>query len=849
MAARHEARPLAAYRKKRSADRTPEPFDSGVPRPHLFVVQEHQARRRHFDLRLEWNGVLLSWAVPKGPSLDPAEKRLAVQVEDHPTDYADFEGSIPEGNYGAGAVIVWDKGRWQPVEDPARGLESGKLLFDLFGYKLRGRFTLVRTRRRGAREPSNEWLLIKKPDAFATSDVPSALSVHSGLDVAARAAGVSLEPALVQEAAEAGATRMHVSIDDVQPMLATPWPDPFASPEWLFEIKYDGYRALAARDGDRVRIVYRSGREATARYPEIASALAALPVGHAIFDGELVVAGPDGRPSFAGLQNRARVNEREAARAAVATPATYWIFDLLALGDLDLRPLPLGDRKSLLARLVPPLGPLRLAPHWVARGTDVYREIERLGFEGMLAKRIDAPYRGRRDAAWRKIRASRTADFAIVGMSPQRGARTGFGALHLAARDGASLRYVGRVGSGLGEQQLRALEATLARDLRETPACTGNTPKGRGNRWVEPRLLAEVRFVEWTPDRQLRQPVFLRVRDDVPIAACEAVPDAAPEADPEPALAPLPEVETGVNPATREVNLTNLDKLFWPAEGLTKGDLIAYYRAISRWMLPYLADRPLVMTRHPDGIEGKSFFQKDAPSWAPGWLRTVTLYSEQSGRDIHYFVCEDADALAYVANMGAIALHVWSSRVARIAKPDWCVLDIDPKGAPFAGAVAIARSIHAIADAIALPHFIKTSGSEGLHVLIPLGGRMTFQQARQLAEAIGRVVVAELPDIATLERQPRKRAGKVYIDTLQNGHGKLLVAPFSVRALPGAPVSMPLRWSEVNARLDPRRFTLRNAVARMRRLGDDPLRQVLGPAPEFSAALGRLSERLRTSGV
>lgn len=845
VAARHEATPLAAYRQKRSADRTPEPFGSGPPRPHLFVVQEHRARRRHFDLRLEWKGVLLSWAVPKGPSLDPSEKRLAVRVEDHPTDYADFEGSIPEGNYGAGAVIVWDKGRWLPIEDPEAGLENGKLLFDLFGYKLRGRFTLVRTRRRGPREASNEWLLIKKPDAFATTAAASPLSVHSGLDVDARAAGASPEPALLRTATRAGATRGRVALAEVRPMLATPWPEPFSSPEWLFEIKYDGYRALAAHGDVGARIVYRSGGDETARFPEIAAALAALPVSRAIFDGELVVAGPDGRPSFSLLQNRAHASATEAARAAVESPATYWIFDLLALGDRDLRPLPLVRRKALLARIVPPLGPLRLAPHWVERGREVYREIERLGFEGMIAKRLDAPYRGRREASWRKIRSVRTADFAIVGTSPPRRARSGIGALHLAARDGKQLRYVGRVGSGFGAQQLRALEAALARDLRETPACVGDIPKGRGNRWVEPRLLAEVRFAEWTPDQQLRQPVFVRLRDDKPVAECEAVPDAEPGPAPARSSRSDPPAESAGNPGPRLLNLTHLDKVFWPRDDITKGDLIGYYRSIAPWMLPYLADRPLVMTRHPDGIDGKSFFQKDAPAWAPEWIRTVTLYSEQSGRDIHYFVCENADALAYVANMGAIALHVWSSRVAHLARPDWCILDLDPKGAPFAGAVAIARAIHALTEAIGLPSFVKTSGSEGLHVLLPLGGRMNFEQSRHLAEAIGRVIVTELPDVATLERQPRKRGGKVYVDTLQNGHGKLLVAPFAVRPLPGAPVSMPLRWSEVNARLDPKRFTLRNAVARMKRLGDDPLRGVLGAAPDLSAALGRLAARIR----
>jgi bifunctional non-homologous end joining protein LigD len=851
MARRNEADRLAAYRAKRSAAKTPEPFGSTAARPHLFVVQEHHARRQHFDLRLEWRGVLLSWAVPKGPSLDPAQRRLAVQVEDHPLDYADFEGRIPEGNYGAGAVIVWDKGRWIPVEDPEAGLAEGKLLFDLFGHKLRGRFTLVRTRggRGAARsEPSKEWLLIKKPDTFASRAPLEPRSVHSGLTAEERAANVSREETIARAAA--GAVARRVDAARLRPMLAQPWREPFSDPAWLFEIKYDGYRVIAESDAGAARLFYRSGLEVSARFPEVAVALAALPVQHAVLDGEIAVTDASGRPRFQRLQGRAHATPREAARAAVESPATLWAFDLLAIGDLDLRPLPLIERKRLLAQLLPPVGPVRAAPHWRERGGDVYREIERLGFEGMVAKRADAPYKAGRDPAWRKLRALRTGDFAIVGMSPPRGARTGFGSLHLAARDGKSLRYAGAVGSGFSEAQLRALHGELARDERDTPACTGEVPRGPGHHWVEPRLLAEVRYTEWTSAGHLRQPVFLRLRDDKGLADCDEFPREADEtatAPEETAPAPLAPARKVEEP--RDLRLTNLDKVFWPADGTTKGDLIAYYRAVAPWLLPYLADRPLVLTRYPDGIDGKSFFQKDAPSWAPEWIRTETLWSDTGGREIHYFVCDDVDQLVYVANMGAIPLHVWSSRVATLARPDWCILDIDPKGAPFAGALAIAREIRALTEEIELPSFAKTSGSEGLHVLIPLGGLATYEQSRRLAELIGHVIVARLPDVTTLARLPRAREGKIYLDTLQNGHGKLLVAPFSVRPLAGAPVSMPLRWSEVNARLDPKRFTLRNAVARLEKLGADPLRPVLDTKPDLAAALGRLAARIERDGL
>jgi len=838
-------RALSAYRAKRSADRTPEPFGAASARPRLFVVQQHGARRLHYDLRLEWNGVLWSWAVPKGPSLDPAEKRLAVQVEDHPVDYADFEGVIPEGNYGAGAVIVWDIGRWTPVEDPDLGLERGKLLLDLAGYKLRGRFTLVRTGGRRSAKPGKEWLLIKKADAFAApGEPPDEHSVLSGLTLAELAEGPRREAALARAAGRLGATRRRVSGDEVGPMLAQPWEKAFSGPGWLFEVKYDGYRAIAAREAGRdgargeARLRYRSGRDATASWPELAAALAALPYSRIVLDGELVVLDAEGRPSFQRLQKRAQIRgAAEARRAAVESPATYFAFDLLALGDLDLRPLPLVERKRLLERALPGRGPLRVAPHFAARGQEVFQEIARLGFEGMVAKRADSPYRAGRSPAWRKIRIRPTHDFAIVGMSAPRGSRAGFGALHLAARRGSTLRYVGRVGSGFSDAQLAELRRALDPLRRPTAACENAPKAARGDVWVEPRLVCEVRYTQVTADGSLRQPVFVRLRDDKTAAEIDDLPGLSGPAE-EPESAPAEREDPQPD---RVVPFTNLEKVFWPDEGYTKGDLIDYYRGIAPWLLPYLRDRPLVLTRYPDGIAGKSFFQKDAPRWAPGWLRTETLWSEQSGREIHYFVCDDVESLLYVANMGTIPLHVWSSRIASLQRPDWSILDLDPKGAPFAHVVEVARTLHEICEAIRLPSFVKTSGSAGLHVLLPLAGRLTFEQSRTLAELLARAAVDRLPAIATLARPLRARGGRVYVDTGQNGHGKLLAAPFSARPLAGAPVSMPLRWSEVGARLDPARFTIRSAAGRMRRLGADPLRPVLDAAPDLVAALERLS--------
>jgi bifunctional non-homologous end joining protein LigD len=830
---------LAEYRRKRAADRTPEPFGARGARPRLFVVQQHAARRIHHDFRLEWNGVLLSWAVPRGPSLDPSAKRLAVRVEDHPLDYADFEGVIPEGNYGAGAVILWDRGRWTPVEDVEAGLAKGKLLFDLEGYKLRGRYTLVRTGGK-AKAEGRDWLLIKKPDAWARPGAEGAgnlpeESILSGLTLREMREGSERAARCREALARLGAPRREVHAKQVRPMLAEARDAPFSAPGWLFEPKYDGYRIVAGVRGKEARLFTRRGEDATATFPEVTAALAALPYRDFVLDGELVALDGDGRPSFARLQRRARLRRRaDAERGSVELPVTYFAFDLVAFEGFDLRPLPLAERKRLLEPLLPRRGPVRFAPAFAGRGEDVYAEATRLGLEGVVAKRADSRYEGRRSGAWLKVRRLRSDDFVVVGFTAPARSRAGFGALHLGAYAGGRLVWCGRVGSGFTERDLRELRARLDALARPTPACDIPTREARGGRFVEPRLVCEVRYTEWTEDGLLRQPVFVRLREDKRPEEC-AHPTGGTDAggDPEP-----PAREPPV--AAREIAFTNLDKVFWPGDGITKGDLIAYHRDVAPWLLPYLRDRPLVLTRYPDGIAGKSFFQKDAPAWAPEWVRTERMWSEHGGREISYFVCDDLEALLWVVNLGTIPLHVWSSRVATLAQPDWCILDLDPKGAPFAHVVEVARALHALCDEAGLPCFVKTSGSTGLHVLVPLGRRLTYEQSRSLAAVLAGLVVQRLPERATVARALSARRGRVYVDTGQNGHGRLLAAPFCVRPLPGAPVSMPLRWSEVTPRLDVARFTLRTALARLRRLGEDPLRPVLDTSPAWLPALERL---------
>ncbi len=841
---------LEAYRAKRSLERTPEPAGTvahdGAGRGRLFVVHQHAARRLHFDLRLEMEGVLRSWAVPKGPSYDTAEKRLAVHVEDHPLEYGDFEGMIPAGNYGAGAVIVWDRGEWIPHGDPLEGLAKGKLLFELRGYKLRGMWTLVKIKK-----SEKDWLFIKERDAWAATD-PEELppqSVLSGLTVEELGEGGDRGEVIRRELARLGAPRRTLDIKAVKLMLAETAERAFSREGWLFEPKLDGYRILAARVGGESRLVTRNGNDCATSFPEILRAVAALPFDRVVFDGEVVTLDDEGRPSFQRLQGRARLSRPiDIRHAAINTPAIYYGFDLLGFEDFDLRPLPLADRKAVLRRVLPPVGALRFLEHVEDEGEALYREAERLGLEGVVAKKADAPYKGGRSPAWLKVRSRLTDDFVVVGFTAPKGSRGGFGALQLANYADGALTYAGRAGSGFSDKQLSEAKRALEAQKRRDPPCTGPIQGAKETTWVEPTMVCEVEYTEWTEEGLLRQPVFLRFREDKAPEECArrrstARAKDADGAQPDPVgQAPRPPARPRDEP---RVELTNLKKVFWPDEGYTKGDLIEYYRAVSPWLLPYLRNRPVVMTRYPDGIGGKSFFQKDAPGFRPGWIRTERMWSEDTQREIDYFVCDDEESLLYVVNLGTIPLHLWASRAPTLERPDWCVLDLDPKGAPFAHVVEVARAAKELCDRIDLPVLVKSTGSSGLHLMIPLGRQCTHEQSRSLGELLARCLVDRLPEIATIVRQVTQRDGKVYVDYLQNGSGKLIVAPFSVRPLPGAPVSVPLAWREVSRKLDIRRHTIRTVPERMRKLKRDPLADILELSPDLGGALERLMEELQ----
>ena len=847
---------LTEYWQKRDSLHTPEPFGGArrapvaAARALTFVVHKHDARNLHYDLRLELDGTLKSWAVPKGPSTHVEEKRLAVHVEDHPLEYGSFEGNIPEGNYGAGSVIIWDRG-WYRSFKPEPLLEQysrGKLELELFGFKLRGRWTLVRMGKK-----DKEWLLLKKAGAGA-SDVELIerypQSVVCGLTVEEMADPEAKVATVRADLERLGAARRAVRAKGLTPMLATLEEQPFDREGWIFEIKYDGVRVIAGREGDQVELYGRSGQSITARYPEIAEALRALPFDSFVLDGEIVAPDEGGQPSFQHLQHRMHlVNKHDIERARTQAPVVAMFFDCLALMGHDLRRSPLVDRKECMRQVVPALGAARYGGHIERLGMQFFEAAGAMKLEGIVAKRAESSYVSTRSRDWIKIKCQHRQEFVIGGWTDPQGSRGHFGALDVGVYEpgappgGAQkLVYVTAVGTGFDRKGLKLLWEKLLPLARESSPFSERSPKDRGHHWVEPTLVCEVRYTEWTRDGGLRHPTFIGLREDKSPAEC--VRERAPVFEAEPAEEPAANANPEPADRPRTVQLSNLKKVFWPADGYTKGDLIAYYDAIAPHILTYLRDRPIFLTRYPDGIEGKSFYQKDAPVFTPDWVRTVMIRSSDGERANRFFVVNDPESLRYLANLGAIPIHMWSSRVASIECPDWMILDLDPKGAPFAHVIQVAHTLHRILDDLALPSFPKTSGASGLHILVPLAARYTYEQSRSFARLLAIMAVEEQSKIATVVRQVDAREGKVYVDFGQNGHGQSIVSPFCVRPLPGAPVSCPLLWKEVNARLDPAKYTIKTAPARFAKM-EDPMAEVLGAGIRMDEAIRKMERRMR----
>ena len=846
---------LVDYRRKRHFNRTPEPRGKTGSRARelRFVVQKHDATRLHYDFRLELDGVLKSWAVPKGPSLNPADKRLAVQVEDHPLDYRTFEGTIPAGNYGAGEVIVWDEGTYRAatggdrssdVEELRRGLRSGRLSIELHGHKLNGEFTLVRTHRKGDRDGKN-WLLIKKKDRWASDgDVTTDnRSVRSERILNGSPNGRANHKRSSGDSAAAGRSRAAMP-SNVRPMLATLVDEPFDRAGWSFEIKWDGYRAIAEVSRREVKLYSRNQTSFNSTFPTIVESLKRLRR-TVVLDGEVVALDEAGRSKFQLLQNYRKTGKGR---------LIYCAFDLLYLDGRDLRHEPLRVRRQLLASILADLPNVIVSETVEERGVEFFRAAVKHGLEGIIAKNSESPYReDRRSLDWLKIKTHNRQEAVIGGFTEPRRSRQHLGAVVLGVFDGPDLVYIGHTGGGSDARQLADLRRRLD-PLVQTTCPFQKRPKVNAPvRWVSPKLVCEVRFQEWTGDGRMRQPILLGLREDKP---AHLVRREKPK-HAKPARATAARRTRGPTMATEKTGMgptfTNLDKVYWPDEGYSKGDLVGYYRDIAPTILPYLRDRPLSLHRHPDGITRPSFFQKDVSrNPPPSWVKTVPVSSESTRKTGQYVVCQDAPTLLYLANLGCIEMNPWNARVESQDYPDYLVLDLDPQDVPFGRVVETAAVVRKVFERAGAESVCKTSGKRGLHVFVPLGARYTHDKARQFAELVAQLVHSELPETTSLVRDPRKRKKRIYLDYLQNRRGQTLVAPYSLRPHPGATVSTPLHWREVKKGLDPAKFTMKSIGRRLDRVGD-LWKPVLGPGIDLSECLGRLLEtvgdRPRSTGA
>jgi len=823
---------LSQYREKRDPSTTTEPFEAeparrmGPTKRGRFVVHCHDASRLHYDLRIQVGGVLESFAVPKGPSLRLDEKRLALHTEAHPLRYLDFEGVIPEGNYGAGAMIVWDRGRVAYPKDTAEdGFEEGALSLELDGFKLKGRFSLVRPR--GDEDKSEPWLLIKRDDAFATEDditQSKPRSVLSGMTVDELARAGELYEAAVEEAKELGAERAGVSASKLTPMLATLDDAPVDRAGWVYELKLDGVRIVAERHGGEARLFYRTGRQATASFPEVVEGVRSLLADDVILDGEIITFDDVGMPSFQRLGRRIHATKAGDVRfLRDAVPVVFVVFDIVALGGYDLRSLSLLERKTLLERVLPGgNGVVRRLDYFEDDGTALLEFCEARGLEGVVAKRSASPYRPgpSRNKDWLKVKRLREDDFVVHGYTKGKAGRSRLGALELGTYVEGELVSRGRVGSGLSDSEIERLLPALRRGEN---------------------LVVRVRYAGFTDDGHLRHPVFVGVRHDV--APADVV--VLPKPDDATMLAG-DQTGSGADRVVGKAKLTNQSKVFWPADGITKGDLCSYYESIAPVLLPHLKDRPVTLVRFPDGIEGKSFFQWRIPKHAPAWVQSLPLRSEpEDGKEVNTILVNDLSTLMYVANLGCIPLHVIASRANALDICDFLTLDLDVELASLREAIPIALSIREILEAVQLEGFPKTSGKTGIHVIVPLGEGLPFEVAKQLLELIGRIALQRHLETATMERRKDKRGNRVLIDVGQTGRLRTIVAPYSVREVEGAPVSTPLSWDEVSLSLDPSSFDIFTVPERVLSIGD-PMAASADVQIDLEATLSRLGSLVAT---
>jgi len=869
---------LSDYQKKRSADKTPEPFGGTPLGSELrFVVQKHDASHLHYDFRLEMDGVLKSWAVPKGPSLDPDIKRLAMMVEDHPYDYRNFEGIIPKGQYGGGTVIVWDEGSYEPAE-PVEGdikkqekyllhqLYSGKLKIKLKGEKLKGEFALVKAYGRG----ENGWLLMKLEDKYATDeDVTlkdkSVISKKTIADMEKSPDKVygedtkeSTENDKKDQAAEIVESQLKADplkkkkstvkvntilkkapdqdfYNEVEPMLATLVDKPFDSDEWLYEIKWDGYRAVAFAYGSNVELKSRNNKSFSEKFYPIQQELEKMNI-NAVIDGEIVVLGEKGSADFGSLQNW---------RSEADGDLVYYVFDILWYEGKDLKDLLLTDRKKILEQILPSSQSIVVSQDFHTSGIEFLEAAKKMGLEGIMAKKKDSLYQTHnRTKDWLKIKANKRQEVVIGGFTLNEDSNKLFSSLLVGVYEGKKLIYTGKVGTGFNakmqKEMMQLFKPFITKKIPFSEEPDVNKPsRFRPNpphatvTWLKPELIGEVSYTELTTDGVMRHPSFEGMRSDKKAETVilekegdtkDIVTDKSiikPRSKSKRATLLNPTENSQVKKVNKhELKFTNLNKVFWPKEKITKGDLINYYYQVAPILMPYLKERPQSMNRYPNGIDGKSFFFKNVKGKVPDWMDTYDYHSEEDKEDKEYLIANDEATLLHMINMGSIELNPWNSTIKKPDYPTYCIIDLDPDKNTFDQVIETALVTKQILDDLGVPCYCKTSGSTGLHIYIPLGNKYTYEQSKEFARVIVTMVNKELPKITSIERHIADRHGKMYLDFLQNRPHATIASVYSVRPKPGATVSIPLEWDEVKKGLKMSDFTIFNAIDRLESMGD-----------------------------
>ncbi|HKB45090.1 MAG TPA: DNA ligase D [Chitinophagaceae bacterium] len=918
---------LTTYKKKRSFKKTPEPVGGKSRKNDLrFVVQKHDASHLHYDFRLEMQGVLKSWAVPKGPSMDPAVKHLAMMVEDHPYDYRTFEGIIPPGNYGAGTVIVWDEGTYEAdknIDDKKQQekyllhqLYSGKLKFILHGKKLKGEFALVKTPARG----ENAWLLMKLKDKYATTkDIgkkDTSVVSNKTIEQIARSsrniwesnrskvknAKTSRRERVIEKKAGEreenveSSERINTGINsllqkatkapfpsNIKPMLATLTDKPFDNDDFIYEIKWDGYRAVSYLHKGKVDIRSRNKLSFNKKFPHIVEVLQQWKT-DAVVDGEIIAINDEGRADFQQLQGF--------IKNANAAHLVYYVFDIIWYNGKDVTRLPLIERKAILQSIMPEdQSIIRYSDHIAKEGNAFFKAAIKQGLEGIMAKRADSEYAiGYRSQNWLKIKNNQQTEAIICGFTQPRRSRKYFGAIILGKYIKGELAYIGHSGSGINQKTLKELyekfQPLITNECPFKKKPVTNMPAT----WLKPKLVCEIKFSEWTGEKILRIPIFLGLREDKEaknekeekiisapakkeklkpvkknaMAKAKKIIEAettvtskstpgkskkttvAVKASSKKIMANKPLLQEKTKEETltiknHEQKFTNLDKIYFPKEKITKREILNYYYQVAPYIMPYMKDRPQSLNRHPNGINGPSFYQKNVEGKVASWIETHPYTSESDGITKQFLVCKDEDTLMYLANLGCIEMNPWHSRIQSPDQPDWCVIDLDPDDNPYDQVIEAAQAVKKLLDAIDVECYCKTSGATGMHIYIPLGAKYSYDQSRMLAELIVTIVHRDIESFTSIERSPSKRKKKIYLDFLQNRSIQTIAAPYSLRPKPDATVSAPLRWEEVKTGLSPKNFTIHNILDRIKTEGDI-FSPVSGKGINLEQALKKLNQ-------